>query len=639
MGEGGGEGGGRVESHHVRTRTWKNATPLLLGLLSAVAALRPSPVLASWPSDSLTNVPVCSAPNMQNQPSAASDGAGGAYIAWSDMRGDGVHPRVYVQHLTASGDVAAGWPINGRAIVDGQPQSYPVAVEDGSGGVVVAWYAYVAPYVAGVFAQRLDRNGNLEWGTSGVLVTGTTTTSYPINMDSDGSGGAIFAWSVSTGSSTVPRSDMYAQRVRADGALAWGTNPVHIAAGPDLALNGSPALAPDGSGGAYVAWVFMADQHAPADIRAQHVSAAGAPSWTTNGVPVSTAAGDQRYVVMGPDGAGGAFVAWWSSRLNSQGFESGDLYMGHLTASGVDPSWPTDGLGVETDANQPASAPCAVIPDGAGGAIVSWTDYHVCAQRVNALAVPQWTAGGVHATLVQAQDGATACVSDGHGGVIITIERHYDLRKVDVRAQRVSDHGDILWAPDGVAISCAPDIQNATVAAPDGAGGAILAWHDARSDTGDVYAQDVNADGSLGGSVVAVALSLVSADAGPQGVALEWFTPDASVANAQLERTQDGTQWSVLASLAPDGGGRLRYVDRDVTPGTRYGYRLATRSGTQTDYTATTWVTVPAAYDLALAAPRPNPAVNELSLQFTLPTGTRARVSSSWTLPGASSAL
>jgi hypothetical protein len=192
--------------------------------------------------------------------------------------------------------------------------------------------------------------------------------------------------------------------------------------------------------------------------------------------------------------------------------------------------------------------------------------------------------------------------------------------------QHISSGGTALWGPDGTAVSFAQWNQNNVSATADGAGGAILAWHDARSDTGDVYAQNVNADGSLGGTVVAVALSLVSADAGPSGVALEWFSPSASVAAATLYRTADGAHWSVLTQLSPDGGGRLRYLDDAVSPGARYGYRLGVGTGADEEFTATTSVDVPSAYRLELAAPRPNPAVRELTLQLTLPVSSAARV-------------
>jgi hypothetical protein len=60
---------------------------------------------------------------------------------------------------------------------------------------------------------------------------------------------------------------------------------------------------------------------------------------------------------------------------------------------------------------------------------------------------------------------------------------------------------------------------------------------------------------------------------GERGAArLEWELR-GSAAPVRLER-QDPVGWTERATLAPDGNGRIRFVDRDVTAGARYEYRL-----------------------------------------------------------------
>jgi hypothetical protein len=71
--------------------------------------------------------------------------------------------------------------------------------------------------------------------------------------------------------------------------------------------------------------------------------------------------------------------------------------------------------------------------------------------------------------------------------------------------------------------------------------------------------------------------------------------------------------------VTADGSGSLRFEDRAVSPGERYAYRLGYVEAGGELFTTETWVDVPAALRLALEGLRPNPAVGELHVWFTLP--------------------
>ena len=88
--------------------------------------------------------------------------------------------------------------------------------------------------------------------------------------------------------------------------------------------------------------------------------------------------------------------------------------------------------------------------------------------------------------------------SDGAGGAIVTwMDSRGDGR--DIYAQHVLASGtvDPAWPVDGRALSTAVNLQELPVIAPDGAGGAIVAWHDYRSGMAHLYAQRVLASGAV----------------------------------------------------------------------------------------------------------------------------------------------
>src|SRR5262245_15827689 len=91
-------------------------------------------------------------------------------------------------------------------------------------------------------------------------------------------------------------------------------------------------------------------------------------------------------------------------------------------------------------------------------------------------------------------------VPDGAGGAIIVWD---DARAgvSDIYAQHVTAQGTIApgWPTSGLAICAAAGIQTTPKACSDGAGGAIIVWVDARGVNNDIYAMRVTGGGTFPG--------------------------------------------------------------------------------------------------------------------------------------------
>jgi hypothetical protein len=120
-------------------------------------------------------------------------------------------------------------------------------------------------------------------------------------------------------------------------------------------------------------------------------------------------------------------------------------------------------------------------------------------------------------------------------------------------------------------------------------------------------------------------VSLVSAEALSDRVALVWSEVGDRLP-ATLYRSVAGAAWTAIARLDPDGEGRLQYEDRDVTPGTPYGYRLGIVEGGIEKLLGETSVDVPAVSQLALRGVSPNPAQRDLNVAFSLAGSAPARL-------------
>ncbi len=113
---------------------------------------------------------------------------------------------------------------------------------------------------------------------------------------------------------------------------------------------------------------------------------------------------------------------------------------------------------------------------------------------------PVSTAGGVLEAAVM--------VADGAGGAILAWSDCRIVDDCDIYAQRLDSNGEVHWAGNGIPLVTAPGGQVAPHLVSDGAGGAIAAWTDYRSETGAaVFAQRVTADGSLLWGTTAVTIT------------------------------------------------------------------------------------------------------------------------------------
>jgi hypothetical protein len=257
-----------------------------------------------------------------------------------------------------------------------------------------------------------------------------------------------------------------------------------------------PVIAPDGAGGAIMTWEDVRNGSYK-DVYAQRINGSGAVQWTTDGVAVCAAALHQDKVRIAADGAGGAVLTWQDLR-NGPNF---DIYAQRIDAAGI-AQWTVDGVALCTLTGYQVNP--SIISDGSGGAFVTWSDYRgadydIYSQRVNGSGAVQWTAGGVATCLVQNEQGFPVLVTDGAGGAIIAWHDFRNLADYDIYAQRVDASGNMQWTANGVVISSATNFQQTPNVVPDGSGGAIIAWSDKRSGSAyDIYAQNVTATGSIG---------------------------------------------------------------------------------------------------------------------------------------------
>jgi len=514
---------------HPRTTTigskWVSTFPWLQGQLALLIGLS----LPLWPSllgaqgrVDVDGAPVCTAPGAQSIPRIVTDGAGGAIIAWDDFRSGDTD--IYVQHVRASGAVDHAWPINGLAVCTAPgAQAEHQIVSDGTGGAIVVWTDQRSLYDLNIYAQHVLASGIVDpvWPADGLAVCAAPNEQSSPLIVTDGAGGAIVAWADAR-SGTY---DVYAQHVRASGTAdpTWPADGIALCTAH--AFRVPEAMLPDGMGGAFVAWSLLLDEQT--DTYAQHVLASGEvdPIWPAEGLALATGPREQGNAVMVTDGSRGALVTWDSAYRGEDGAYVDEIFAHHLTASGLDPTWPARGLLI------PGARGGEIIPDGSGGAFGVWSDtrsgqyYEIYAQHLlgSAMVDPTWPVDGL--PVVTGPPGNridASMVPDGTGGAILVWNEPGQDDYWDIRAHHLTATGlDPTWPTLGRPVSTAPLSQDQLAIVAGAPGQAIIAWRDYRHGTSnaDIYARRINihSHGASGSAEPIGKLALDRPQASPAG--------------------------------------------------------------------------------------------------------------------------
>jgi len=370
---------------------------------------------------------ICDESNKQLVPKICSDGAGGAFITWQDLR-SGIDYDIYAQRIDSDGIVQ--WDVNGIAIcTESSEQNSPQICSDGAGGAIIAWKD-IRNGNYDIYAQHVDSEGIVLWEGNGKDICTEAFTQSTLQIISDGTGGAIIAWEDARSGLSY---DIYTQNLDSNGIFRWENNGTAVCTADYN--QGNSQICSDGAGGAIIAWEdYRNGLHY--DIYTQHIDINGTIQWTNNGIALCTASDIQLYISIYSDGAGGAIFAWRDSR---SGAPNNDIYAQRIDSGGTI-QWTNNGKAICT-ADYSQSQP-QICGNGAGGAIITWQDL-----RTNT----------------------------------------YN----DIYAQRIDVNGGIQWTLNGLPICMADYSQYNPQICGDGAGTVIIAWQDLRNGNFDIYAQKI----------------------------------------------------------------------------------------------------------------------------------------------------
>jgi len=217
--------------------------------------------------------------------------------------------------------------------------------------------------------------------------------------------------------------------------------------------------------------------------------------WTVSGMEVCRNSDDQQQPQAVPDGFGGVVAAWQNYRRG----EDLDIYTQRLDRRGR-LLWADGGLPICSSGNDQQGI--RMVRDAGGNIFLAWSDYRgnedfdIYVQKIDADGSRLWSADGTDICRAPGNQTIPQMAPDGAGGVVVVWQ---DARREagDIYAQRVDHSGTPLWDADGISICSAPQRQSDPQILADGAGGVIIVWQDLRrGDETDLYVQHLDDSGA-----------------------------------------------------------------------------------------------------------------------------------------------
>lgn len=523
-------------------------------------------VAPGWPAAGL---PVGANPaGFAGFPTPLADGAGGAFVVWEETRGG--NPDIYASAVNGGGYIQPGWPADGLRLSLQVPEDYePSLAGDGAGGFIVAWtnlYS-TSPADYDLYAARVGPAGALVW--SRTLDTSLKVQDNPVVV-ADGLGGAYIVHK----DNRATDYDIVARHIDSAGADTWpGLDPrrsVGAAFGDQI----FPRAVADGTGGFFAGWIDRRSLSG-GQIYGQRIQLDGSPAqgWSTLGNPICLATGGVGSPDLAPDGAGGFFATWIDSRFAS----SGSVFAQRMTGGGTPmPGWTTDGVSLCSTSGSRFDP--HLVGDGSGGLIAGWTDARsgandIYAVRLTAAGVvaPGWSANGVPVTIAAASQDGSNIMADGAGGALLAWS---DFRAVPRRvfAQSIDHFGQLG--------DVRPALTSVRDVAGDQGGRVRLQWDRSPLDADPQYgignywiwretplttATRLVEQGSAAWVTTTPASTVAAPPA--SGAAEALAGPAGASAPRRFLRPAGGTDfaWEFLASLPANGSPKYSYVAATVS--------------------------------------------------------------------------
>lgn len=482
-----------------------------LSLLTYFLLLLSNPTLkAQWTSNPLENTPVANNAGEQALAKVATDSNGFIYVSWFTTETGSYNVRL--QRLDSDG--IAVWGQNG-ILVSSEPQEtwitdYDLTVDAEEHAVIT--FTDIRTGNNNPVAYRISPSGEMIWGATGIMLANNDNFDPSPKVCATENGNAVFAWQ----SAPNGDSEVRLQKIAPDGQLLWGDGIILAQSGINFT---SPYLLPADGDHVFLIWhketgPFWAPNRG---LYVQKLDIDGSFMWSNDlEIYAPAPAGPVVYLELCRDDSDGIIFSWYRS-TSATHFHS---YVQRMDADG-NLTMPANGVlaSVTTARNHMYPSPAYLNQTQEIVIFFSEQDLNqnmrgMYAQKFDLQGNRLWGDEGKELIGLSNNDYGHMMAS-GYGNQSICVYQAAEFgNAVDTKMQAVmlDQNGDFVWTEQFIDMSTVQSEKLHNVMTGFSEGQWVAVWQDRRNDMGDIFAQNIQPDGTLG--IVTTGISSGSASNG-----------------------------------------------------------------------------------------------------------------------------
>ncbi|MBS1493570.1 MAG: T9SS type A sorting domain-containing protein [Bacteroidetes bacterium] len=457
---------------------------------------------AQWSADPNVNLPVCVQTGEQVLPKIAALPDGGCYISWFDSRSGSY--AVYVQRYNAAG--VAQFAANGL-LVSNNPQSTSLVdydmIADDSSNCIVAFTdtragGQIIPYI-----YKISPAGTMLWGANGISLNSQTTVYQANPKLAKCTDNSIWVTWIYT---STPRVAKY-QRISPGGVKQFAADGLSISGTGSETIDFPAAIGSDNGSVIMMFIGYTGSFISPSNykIYTQKFSSTGTSVWhpTYDTVYALGAGSGFNPPFIYSDGNNGALYSWNDARSGG----GATSYVQRFNSAGTR-LFPLNGSAGNTTPGMVRNTQQACFNTTTGETFLFWkeansgqTQFSLVGQRFNAAGDRQWTDAGL--TIIPMGPGSFSTLTTqavDTNAVLYINDAVFGGTDNTIKVAKFNRNGTIAWN-GGVLKTISPTTgaKSRIDARITVNKMSIVVWSDSRNGAPDIYAQNVNNNGTLGG--------------------------------------------------------------------------------------------------------------------------------------------
>jgi len=460
---------------------------ILCFILLIVIAL---PLFAQWSSDPSLNTEVCTMSGEQAIAKARTGPAGDTYIGYFSNE-DGNY-NVRLQRFDEAG--TAQWTAGGILISDNTQMSWltdwDMTVDQYNYAILT--FQDIRTGNNNIYAYRISPSGDFTWGDNGLALSNTSAFDAAPKVIVTSANNVVVAWS----SDSVSRL----QKISSAGDLQWGSAGIEISGDNDYTW---PQPIPVENDKIIVKYyedsgpIWAPVRH----IYAQKYDPEGNSVWSQPAA-ISTAGGISAQTQILPiikDENNGIFMGWYDDRNEDMNYAT---YVQHVDSDG-NCLFDTDGVLTSTNMDREHMYMFIAYIEEDQMLYSYWNEMDadqnqrgIYGQKIDMNGTRNWEEAGRPIIEISSTNVYPFGIGNTSEQVVIFFEE--GSTESNVKAMALDENADFLWDGDIVTMCSVASEKLHYSTSSLFSSQWIVAWGDDRNGNRDIYAQNLNTDGTLG---------------------------------------------------------------------------------------------------------------------------------------------